>query len=298
MIVLNAEHGDSKMKVHCLGTSEKVVKKVISVCKVMCPSASRFLLVNVPVSPYAHQTMQLLKLVYCITHNEELKLEGDLHASVTTLFLGMPPFGSTLFETRLEEKCSYFYAAPLFLTGFKTTYDHADKGKLFARGEIATVTTKRVKEVYSAYEVGMMRDDILPEMLNYVMTKKRLIVDYYFMVNNENDDIRRIVSLLRNSKYKDLFSRGNFMMLHRNKMLEIFPAKLYYCVKATLDVITRDKQGPWGHVDNCISKFHTFIINDFIELFIVKLVMIKYIIENLGVSSEDIFQKAGLVGEV
>ena len=152
-----------------------------------------------------------------------------------------------------------------------------------------------IKIVYENFDVGILRDAVLAEMLNFVMTKKEIIKNYYFMVNNP--DNAKFLALLRNRKYKKLWDRLNYVQIHRKKMLKLFPAMLYFCTKAILIVVTKYSEGPFGHVDNGILRYQTFNTIDIIEIFIVKVVLLEYVTEMLHLPKASVLAKVNDICE-
>ena len=104
--------------------------------------------------------------------------------------------------------------------------------------------------------------------------------------------LRRVIALM----YNYFYCRLDYKRLHRIKMLKLFSSMQYFCVLAILQEITTEISG--SHVDNGIRRYSTFNMDDFLELFVLKPILIEYVLEmSTGVSRNDLIVQAGVVGE-
>lgn len=273
MIVINLV--DDLVRVHMFGTSIDHTKKIVQLSKVLFPGAENISVSRIPIMGSACHALQLLKLVHCVTWEKPLLLDHDLNAALVTLFLKMPSVGTSGFEVAIKKKCRFYGIVPRFLTMLSETYDMPRNGELFVLPTDANEVTEGIQRKFESYCVGRLRDDVIPEVLNYIVTNKDLVIELYLLRDVNSASMRK---LLRDyEQFHDLRSRCDFVGERREAMMKLYPSMLYFCMLAALEFLTSEECGPDHHVDNGVVDFQTFTVAQFIELHLVKFLVSTYV---------------------
>jgi len=173
----------------------------------------------------------------------------------------------------------------------------ADEKILFNK-EVKTCTVlEKVKYHYSLFEIGLLRDDVCVNLLNYLMQKKDKIIAYYFLTKDViPTDLSRIKKLLKLQKYRNRDNRETLMMVTLEKMLTCIPAMIVRCFQAALTILITDSS-TMRPVNNDLLVPGTFSVLDFVDLIILKAVVVNYVSENTGINQSDVLQQMGCIGE-
>ena len=281
---------------------DAAVKKLLHIFDIMndiYSPYSSYALIHVSSFSLALESIHYIKIAYCVIMGLDVEVEDAdfCTIAVVALYLKIPQNDLVSMDDFIVKQCPFAHCVPLKPAVTTTKILLPGSNNLFEKPVSAALVLNRVKDNFLVYESGVLRDDLCLHVLTFLMERKEMIRAYYFLdaaVLDENDR-KSITTLLNLRKYRHNHERLSFMVQHEKIMLGCIPAMVFRCFQVALKVLLSNKSNT--PLDNGISQYGSFSIFDFIDIFVVKKLLVEYVACSLGVDVVEVQSRTGCVGE-
>ena len=299
MIVIKEGSADV-VDVLCLGDWLSVSQSIQDMCSLRFPRSNKLAVSQVAVPNIEYKHLLLMKLAHCFMQCKEFIVEEDFRMALALHVLEMPCIADPGLVVTLGKHCKYIDFISPTPADIEGKCLVASSGELFAVEMESNKVIKAARMKYTHLSgSNCVRDDVLYELLAYLNLKKIMVKELYFL--NDDEEHQEILQILRDRKYRNNLLRVERVIRQREEMLKLFPAMQYFGLLSILHVITENRncemEYRYNFVNNQISEYCTFRIDEYVELFVLKRCLLQFYHDIKGLPISDLTALVDGAGE-
>ena len=276
-----------------LDVGQKILK-IIEVLQHNFPVKSKYEVVLITSASSFHRIQQM-KIAYCIISGGNIEVETGDAIFVTVISLLLKKLTSDSISMAIKKKCRFIDSVPLSPPVLPDVILVSDGTCVLGKPVRSHKVVEAVKERYLIREIGLLNNNICGHVLCFLMEKQDVVKAYYFQNRDVLDisEINRIQNLLSLSKYRTFSKRLSLLVHNESNLLKCIPVMVYRCFQDAVNYLLLNEA---SFADN-ISTYGRFPVVDFIELIVVKAIVIKFVVAHCKITEQDVLSQVGLIGE-